>query len=159
MHCHVWGRNRAKFDDDDFNSFREIVWDTCTHTRSRFYGKLKVCFANKNTISKWYSLSIWESPLDWLVINPRGSNWREECDKHNSKIYCKLTVAFDLFNINLVLPFSCLNRCWKEFISHSSLLIEEEKKKRRQNISVLHTEWGLVRLCRISYVAYQESLT
>ena len=32
MHSHIWGRHRAKFDDDDFNSFRGIACEGHKHT-------------------------------------------------------------------------------------------------------------------------------
>ena len=48
MHSHVWGSHRAKFDDDNSNSFRGIACEGQVHTQTR--SRLILNFVKSNTL-------------------------------------------------------------------------------------------------------------
>ena len=67
MHSHVWGSYHAKFDDDDFNSFRRIACEGHTHTQVQ-------CWA----VQKIWNLRIWTitETLDLkIAIHQKNFTW------------------------------------------------------------------------------------
>ena len=50
MHSHVWGSHSAKFDDDDFNSFRRIACDAQTNTHTDSVSTTLKCAKSLTTL-------------------------------------------------------------------------------------------------------------